>query len=204
MIVSLGPDDVVADRPFTARESSETDREALDRMLGRLRRHLADVVVPSTAPRRTDHVVDSDGSQHAIVVADVARATSPQTLVLVGFFGQARSGVDHAPIIDLEQSLMAGMGTEPGLVVYYNVFWTGTGWGNLVLFDGWDAEGRWARGDPRHVEAVRRSPAHYHSIRLHHGLVEGGLPGDAMVRLVRTRYLDYRDGDTWRAVREPA
>jgi hypothetical protein len=205
MSTTLRPDEVVTDRPFTAPSHGEEDRAILDRMLTRLRRHMAEVVVPSGDVRRDDRFTDpADGSQHSLIVADVARATAHRSLVVVGFFGQARMDVDHAPIVDLEQAIMADMGTEPGLVVYYNVHWPAEGWGNLVLFDDWTAKDRWGRDDPRHTEAVRRSPAHYHSIRLHHGIIDDGLPGEGTVRLVRTRYLDYRDRPAWRAVRELA
>ena len=91
----------------------------------------------------------------------------------VGFFGQARRQVDHTPIMEPEAALIADMPSTPGLVAYYNAFDPNDGWGNLVL------RGPRRRaclgGDPRHVEAVRRSPAHYHSIRLHHATAIGGL-----------------------------
>lgn len=203
-MITLAPDAVVADRPFTALEHSAADLRVMDRMLVRLRRHVAEVVVPSGSASRDDRLSDPDGSQLKIAIPAVAAALVPRDLVAVGFFGQARMDVDHAPIIDLEAALIADLAQEPGLLVYFNLFWPGVGWGNLVLFDGWEAKDRWGRDDPRHIESVRRSPAHYHSIRLHNGVVAGGLPGVGGIRLVRTRYLDYSGDRPWRAVRELA
>jgi len=203
-VITLSPSAVVPERPFTALEASAADLRVLDQMLVRLRRHVVEVVVPSGASSRDDRVTDPDGSQLKFVMPDVAGALAPRDLIAVGFFGQARMAVDHAPIVDLEAALIADMGRggEPGLLVYQNLFWPGVGWGNLVLFDSWEAKDRWGRDDPRHIEAVRRSPAHYHSIRLHNGVVPGGLFGAGGVRLVRTRYLDYSGERPWRAVRE--
>jgi hypothetical protein len=192
----------VPDRPFTAVELSVGDLRVMNQMLGRLRRHVAEVVRPSGDLRRDDRLTDPDGSQLKIVMPDVHAALEPRDLVAVGFFGQARMDVDHAPIVGLEAALIADIGRESGPVVYQNLFWPGVGWGNLVLFDGWQSKDQWGREDPRHVEAIRRSPAHYHSIRLHNGVVPGGLPGVDGVRLVRTRYLDYSGERPWRAVRD--
>jgi len=174
----------------------------MDQMLVRLRRHVAEVVAPSRAASRDDRVTDPDGSQLKIVMPYVRAALEPRDLVAVGFFGQARMDIDHAPIVGLEAALIADVSGDSGLLVYENLFWPGVGWGNLVLFDGWTSKDRWGRDDPRHVESIRRSPAHYHSIRLHNGVVPGGLPGDAGVRLVRTRYLDFSGDRPWRAIRE--
>jgi hypothetical protein len=201
-VIHLGPGEVVAGRPFTALDHTTTDLRVMDWMLARLRRYMAEVVVPSEAGARDDRVIEPDGSQLRLAIPDVTAALEPRDVVAVGFFGQARMSVDHSPIIDLESALVADVDRESGLLVYQNVFWPGVGWGNLVLFDGWAAKDRWGRDDPRHVESILRSPAHYHSIRLHNGVVPGGLPGDSGVRLVRTRYLDYDGERPWRAVRE--
>jgi hypothetical protein len=198
----LAPGAEVADRPFTALERTVEDLRVMDQMLVRLRRHVAEVVIPSGDGSRDDRLTDPDGSQLKIAIPDVREAIAPRDLVAVGFFGQARMGVDHAPIIDLESALIADLAAHPGLLVYQNLFWPGVGWGNLVLFDGWESKDRWGRDDPRHIDAVRRSPTHYHSIRLHNGTIAGGLPGLGGVLLVRTRYLDFSVDPPWRAVRE--
>jgi hypothetical protein len=201
-MITLAPDAILPDRPFTALEHTLDDLRVMNQMLAALRRHVADVVIPSAATNRDDRFVDPDsGGHYKIAIPDATRVTDPGDLVAVGFFGQARMDMDHRPIVDLENALIADLAADPGIVVYENLFWPSVGWGNLVLFGDWDAKDRWGRIDPRHAEAIRRSPTHYHSIRLHNGLVEGGLPGESGVRLVRTRYLDYSGDRPWRAVR---
>ena len=157
---------------------------------------------PATARRnRLDRVTDADASVHTIVLPRLSSALGTTDLFGVGFFGQARHQVDHAPIMELEAALIADMPSTPGLVAYYNAFDPTAGWGNLVLFEDHVVERAWG-GDPRHVEAVRRSPVHYHSIRLHHAKASGGLLGSGPIEITRTRYLDFADDPPWRAIRE--
>jgi hypothetical protein len=168
-------------------------------MWARLRRHTR--TVAADARDRTDRVTDADSSVHTIVLPDLSRALRADDLFAVGFFGQARSGVDHSPIMELEAGLIGGMSTTRGLVAYYNAFYPGAGWGNLVLFSDEVAERAWG-DDSRHVEAVRRSPDHYHSLRLHHAWAMGGLLGSGPISVIRTRYIDFDDDPPWRAIRQ--
>ncbi|HSL75908.1 MAG TPA: hypothetical protein VK867_03115 [Candidatus Limnocylindrales bacterium] len=206
----LAPGETVEDRPFASPSWTRTDEAILERMWARLRayagmfRELAGKA-PATARRsandRSDKLVDADGSVHTIVLPNVRRALRSDDLFAVGFFGQARTGVDHTPIMLLEAELIADMWRTEGLVAYYNAFYPEAGWGNLVLFADAAAEAAWG-GDRRHAEAVRRSPDHYHSIRLHHARASGGFLGTGSIEITRTRYLDYGAERPWRAVRE--
>jgi hypothetical protein len=208
-VIELGADELVPARPFTAPAWTTTDEAVLDRMWGRLRSHArtheAGRVPGYPAEReandRTDKIVDPDGSVHTIVVPHLPRALHSDDLFAVGFFGQARAGVDHAPIIELEAELISDMWRNDGLVAYYNAFYPEAGWGNLVLFADAETERAWG-DDRRHVVAVRRSPDHYHSIRLHHARALGGLLGSGPIRITRTRYLDFAGDRPWHAVRE--
>jgi hypothetical protein len=198
-VIRLGSDEVVAGRPFCAPDWTRKDSAVLRRMWARLRRHTRTVV--ADARDRSDRVTDDDSSVHTIVLPDLSRALRADDLFAVGFFGQARSGVDHSPIMELEGWLIADMSTTRGLVAYYNAYYPGAGWGNLVLFSDEVAERAWG-DDSRHVEAVRRSPDHYHSIRLHHAWAMGGLLGSGPISVIRTRYIDFDDDPPWRAIRQ--
>jgi hypothetical protein len=194
---------VIEDRPFTDPAATTQDMATMQRMLGRLRIHVAGLT--ARPARRDDRFVDeTDGAHHTIIVTDVARAGSSVPLTAVGFFGQARIDVDHSPIVELEQQLIAGMQGAGAPLVYHNVWWPGEGWGNLVLFASAEDEASWGRTNPLHIESVRRSPQHYHSIRLHIGVVPDGLAGSSPVRLLRTRLIDYGASPPWRAIREAA
>jgi hypothetical protein len=194
----LGATEVVPGRPFTEVKKGTADLAIMERMLARLRRHVRETVVDGRDTTFTD---PDDGGVHRIVVPDRTAVEAARDLAVVGFFGQARMDVDHTPIVDLEGALIADMAPGSGPLVYHNVFWPGEGWGNLVLFRDRAAKDAWG-DDPRHARAIARSPQHYHSIRLHNGVLPGGLLGDGHIRLTSTRYLDFSATPTWRAIRD--
>ncbi len=199
-MIHLAPDEVVPGRPFTAVELGALDLAIMGRMLARLRRHVRETLGPGSA-RRDDRFTDaSDGGIHRIVIPDSVALAARSDLAVVGFFGQARMDVDHTPIVDLEGALTGDMAPGSGPLVYDNVFWPGEGWGNLVLFRDRAAKDAWG-GDPRHAQAVARAPLHYHSIRLHNGVLPGGLTGEDDIRLTHTKYFDLSATPAWRAVR---
>ena len=198
-MIELGPSEHVAGRPFSTPDWTRKDSAVLSRMFSRLRTHAA--TYARDAGDRLDKLTEPDGSVHTIVLPDLERMRRVGDLFGVGFFGQARRNVDHTPIMELEAALIADMPRTAGLVAYYNAFDPDEGWGNLVLFEDAVAERAWG-GDPRHIDAVRRSATHYHSIRLHHALAAGGLLGSGPIEIIRTRYLDYAEDPPWRAVRE--
>lgn len=199
--MTLGRGEDVPDRPFADAGRSDADAAVMARMLERLRAHVAAVLPDPTAPAgRFDRFTDDLGGHHKIVLPALERAHRAGDLFAVGFFGQARADVDHGPIVALEGALIDDMPGTPGLVAYYNTFHPDAGWGNLVLFESEAAKDGWG-SDPRHAEAVRRSPTHYHSVRLHNARAIGGLRGTGGIELIRTRYLDFGGPTAWRATR---
>jgi hypothetical protein len=118
----------------------------------------------------------------------------------VGFFGQAREHVDHSPILDLEQDLVARASRFPGLLAYYNVRFADGQWGNLVLFAAQDDAER-VRSDPTHQEALARTAAHYRSVRLHRLGFPDGAVGEAPPTLESTLLIDFSEAPAWRAIR---
>lgn len=194
-MIQLAADEVVPGRPFTAAQESERDLETMNRMLTTLRRHVDGIRLDG--PSRAEY---RDEGEHLIVLPHPELIAVTSTLIAVGFFGQARASVDHQPIIDLEHRLIDDMPNDPGLVAYHNCHWPGAGWGNLVLFTDVGAKDGWGHDDD-HRRAVERSPDHYHSIRLHNGVLPGGLGGSDSIRLVATKYLEFGADGQWRAVR---
>jgi hypothetical protein len=198
--IELAPDVDLPDRPFTALARTADDLATLGRMLARQRRLVAEAEA-SADDRRDEHLTDAeDGGIHHIVLPSLAAARAAGDMATVGFFGQARLEVDHEPIVELEHALIASMTPADGVIAYHNVFWPGTGWGNLVVFRDQASRSGWGH-DPRHGDAVGRSPRHYHSIRLHIGALPGGIAADGAIELLRTRYLDMEEEPVWRAIR---
>ena len=151
------------------------------------------------APRWTDRA----GSTHWLVVPDWDRLARVAPATAIGFFGQAREDVDHAPIVALEHELLAQADKIDGLLAYHNVRFADGQWGNLVVFASAD-DPSGIRADARHVEAVARTHLHYRSLRLHVGTLETGALGEREPYLTRTLYLDFADDPPWRAVRDYA
>ncbi len=144
---------------------------------------------------------DGFGDEHLLVVPDPAALRSTRLAVAVGFFGQARDDVDHAPIVELERSVLERSSEFRGLLAYHNVrFAAAHQWGNLVVFTDHDAPAELAHDD-EHRRSIERTPRHYHSLRLHRYELPSGALGAEPLRWVRTTYLDFADDPPWRAVR---
>jgi hypothetical protein len=189
----LAPDAPVPGRPFADPARSDDDLAALAAIRAALvRRHAA-----GGGPGRW---VDAAGAEHWLVAPDWDALASTRPAVAVGFFGQARADVDHAPIVDLEHDILARAASFAGLLAYCNVRFADGQWGNLVLFADAGGPGHvW--GDAVHADAIARTPRHYHSLRLHRASLAGGLLGEDGLRLERTSYYDFASDPVWRAVR---
>jgi hypothetical protein len=196
-VIELAAAEPTPGRNFAHADHGRRDLAVMNRMLGRLRLHIEQVGADRAAGSRCDLFTDDEG-EHLIVLPHPDLLPITGELTAVGFFGQARSNIDHTPILDLEDALIEDMPSHAGLAAYYNVHWPDTGWGNLVLFVDDGAKDGWGH-DQRHFDSIELSPRHYHSIRLHNGGLPGGLPGAGVIHLVRTKYLDF--DRPWRAVR---
>lgn len=198
-ITRLKSTEFVDGKPFSDPHESEPDLELMRYMADRLR----SLVSRETANHITlDPLQEADDSRHRIFILDRSALLRPESLIAVGFFGQARPDVDHTPIMDIENELIAQLPDVPGLLTYYNLFQPGKGFGNLVLCADEAVNERW-RDQALHIRAVDEfAPKHYHSIRLHNGLMAGGLMSSQPLTLTRTKYFDFRGSATWRGLRE--
>ncbi len=189
---SLAADEEVPGRPFTRLERTLADLETLERMRAAVRRRLR--------AGRAAGTWEDNGDRHRLVAPTPSLLLEHGPVAAVGFFGQARSDVDHEPIVRLEDELLARARSFPALVSYHNVRFTGGQWGNLVTF--LDARGaREVGGDPTHREALARTAAHYHSVRLHRLHLADGPSGTLRAELVETLLLDFDCSPPWRGLR---
>lgn len=140
------------------------------------------------------------GESHWLVVPELNRLVESRPAFGVGFFGQAREEVDHAPILDLEQVLVARAARSPGMLAYYNVRFATGQWGNLVLFTTPEEAGR-VRSDPMHLDALERVADHYRSVRLHRLTFSAGALGESAPALESTLLIDFSETPAWRAIR---
>ena len=206
--MQLAPDEVVEGRPFTAPESTEQDAAVMRDMLALLRaRARGWLQSPPEGPGTLVRELDEAGCRTWIRVPDRQALLAADELTAVGFFGQAREDLDHARIHHLEERIVDTLELIAGVLSYFNLELPGNAasrrYGNLILCAAPDVPVRW-RAHALHRRAVELAPRHYHSARLHAGIVRSPLLGDAELVVLRTRYYDFDGEPAWLAVRYPA
>lgn len=191
-VVSLAPGEAVSGGEFTDPARSLDDLAALARIRASLvTRARSDVAGGAWTIA---------GESHWLVVPELRALAQSRAAFGVGFFGRARDHVDHSPIRDLEQDLLARAPLFPGLLAYYNVRFVTGQWGNLVVFAREDDPVR-VRSDPTHLDALARAADHYRSVRLHRLRFPDGAVGGERAALESTLLIDFSDTPPWRAVR---
>ena len=200
-VVQLARDTVVEGRPFAAPANTEQDTAVMQEMLARMR-GAAHSWLASPPPGSGALVFQFDATDRRtwIRVPDRAALLAAPELTTIGFFGQPRHDVDHAPIHELESAIVETLEEVPGVLSYFNLEVARGRFGNLVLCAAPDVPVRWHAHEV-HRLAVALAPSHYHSARLHNGTVRSRLVGDAELVVLRTRYYDFDSDPAWLAVR---
>jgi hypothetical protein len=195
----LAPWETAEGRGFTDPARTAVDLAALGVMLAAVRR-----VVGASAGRRPLVVEarEADGRRHRTIVCDDRRLRDGRDLRWVGFFGVKRRDVDATPLTVRDDELVREFPAHPGVLSYSSLELGDGDWGNLILLDGDEAREHWRAGE-RHAHAARElAPRHYTDVRLHQGVLPGGVGTGGPVVLCRTKYYDYREPAIWRAERE--
>jgi hypothetical protein len=203
----LGPDELLAERPFTNPENTEREAEIMRSMLEHERNlargwQAAGSEAPATVVSNEN---DTEGLRHLLVVPDTQALIDAADVTAIGFFGKAREGVDHQILFGLEEALIGRMQSygKVGLLSYYDVELAlpKGSYGNLILFSTPDVPKEWY-GDEVHRRAVEVSPGHYHTVRLHKGRVSGRVLEGGQLAIERTKYLDFERPDIWLGLRQ--
>lgn len=201
--VRLAPRETAAGRGFTDPARTDLDLVAVHVMLAEIRRQVARAATLPASPRPL--VLEGrerDGRAHRAVVCDERRLGDGRDLTWVGFFGAKRRDRDSTPLTVMDDELIREFPAHPGILSYSSLEFADGDWGNLILLDGDASAEQWRDGE-RHAYAVRElAPRHYTDVRLHRGVLPGGVRGAGKPILHRTKYYDYRAGVTWRAERE--
>jgi hypothetical protein len=199
---SLSAGELLADRPFTDPELSETDRGILTNVLERLRAELGDAEKLRDHPRPlVIFRFEPDGRKVRIVIGDAQGLTAERAIVVVGFLGTKRDGIDCAPLDEMDDELIAGFAGYPGVLSYCSMQQPSGNWANLVLLRDPADMDHWSTS-PRHAFAAKAmAPEYYLYIRLHNGWLEGGVLSQNPIVLHKTKYYDFREAIPWRAVR---
>jgi hypothetical protein len=201
--VRLAPRETAVGRGFTDPAQTTPDLVAVRRMLDEIRRQVAGVEALPAGPRPL--VLDgreADGRAHRAIVCDERRLGDGRDLAWVGFFAVKRRDRDSAPLTQRDDELIREFPGHPGILSYSSLELADGDWGNLILLAGNEAREHW-RLSERHADAARElAPRHYTDLRLHQGILPGGVRAGRAPILRRTKYYDYRANATWRAERE--
>ena len=85
----------------------------------------------------------------------------------------------RAPLTAMDDELIGEFPAHPGVLSYSSLELDDGDWGNLILLDGDGARQRWREGE-RHAYAARElAPRHYTDVRLHQGVLPGGVGAGA-------------------------
>ncbi len=204
--VLLGPADLIESRPFVHPDHNPADLAALAAMAARLRQVLLESgAAELMTPGQIYELRTPEGRRLRVVVSQPDGLRGSGDLPLVGFFGHRRPVVPPDVIADkdaIDLELIAEFPQHPGVLAYCSMALDDADYGNLVLMAQAETRDRWSTS-ARHAYASRViAPQYYATVRLHNGLLPGGLVSGRAPVLLRTKYYDYRDDWHWAAVRE--
>ena len=204
--IELGPADRDDSRPFAYPEHNTGDLAALAIMAATLGRLLKEDEAAHT-PYRTHELRSPQGRRLRVIVNQPHELHTTCDLPLVGFFGHRRPVVADQLIMDkdaVDLELIAEFPGHPDVLAYCSMALDDSDYGNLVVMGRPEANAQWST-NARHAYASRViAPQYYTSVRLHNGLLPGGLYSGQSPVLVRTKYYDFRDDWHWSAVRQYA
>jgi hypothetical protein len=201
--IRLGGADIVAGRPFTHPDQNATDLAHLKYMIGKLG-HLLSLpgVIPAQPRPYVLFLEETGGRRHRVALARPKELLICPKLAVVGFCGDKRPESDRTPLDMADAELLVEFMDHPHLLSYSSLEVEDGNYRNLVLFSHPQGIGHWAVS-LKHTYAVQvLSPAYYQHIRLHNGVLPGGLRSSHELTLTRTKYYDYSDQTLWWAVRD--
>jgi hypothetical protein len=201
--IRLDWSDILPDRPFTNPDQNAEDLAYLHYMAATLRHLLTQPELIPAQPRPyVLYVEEAGGRRHRIAIARPEELLLLDELAVVGFCGNKWPEADRAPMDAVDAELLDEFMLHPHLLSYCSLEVDGGNWRNLVLFSHAQGIGHWAISMKHAYAAQELSPAYYRNIRLHNGVLPGGLMSGHEIVLTRTKYYDYQDQSLWWAVRE--
>jgi hypothetical protein len=134
------------------------------------------------------------------VICDPVRIRDQQRVCVVGFFGNRRTDLPFERMDDIDVRLLDEFRSYPGILSYSSMELADDYWANLVVHVEPDDRDVW-RTNSAHRHAVEMSPRLYSSVRIYNGHLPGGVAGSRAVEIDSTKYWDYEDEPTWKAIR---
>ena len=201
--IRLDWSDLVPDRPFTNPDHNVEDLVHLQYMIEKLRQLLSQAEAIPAEPRPyVLYLAEVGGRRHRIAIARPKELLSRDELAVVGFCGNKWPEADRAPLDRVDTELVDEFRQHPHLLSYSSLEVEDGNWRNLVLFGHPQGIGQWAISLKHAAAAQTLAPQYYRNVRLHNGVLPGGLISGNEINLSRTKYYDYQDQTLWWAVRE--
>lgn len=200
MTIELGAEDMFPDRPFTSPQRYTTDVRALHYLLHDLKCLIDAERVPISPHAPIEW--EANGLGRRVIVCDYANLTSPhKELCFVGFFGERHQDRSTEALESANAEIVLEFRNYPGILSYSSMELYDGNWANLVVHDLPAARENW-RASERHADAANRlSPDFYRNVRIHNGIIAGGLNGGGEPVINTTKYWDYQAVPVWQAVR---
>ncbi|MGH2522820.1 MAG: hypothetical protein ACRDH2_09995 [Anaerolineales bacterium] len=203
--IRLEQTELVVGRSFTNLDQNIGDVATIAQMIHRLRLLLGEPSALPAEPRPLLlHLQEADGRLHRIVSCQPDGLRSRADLTWVGFFGQKRPELDPAPLDAMDKELMGELARYPGILSYSSLQLAAGNWGNLVLLASPEVKEHWRTSERHAYAAQEMAPRYYLAIRLHSGVLPGGLLSGQPAVIIRTKYYDFQTHEVWRALRELA
>lgn len=193
--VALGVLDSVPGRPFTDVSLNVDDRRSMVYIARRLHEQLngPDDIPDSPRPLQLAFA-GPNGRRLRVILNNAAPLDSGRDLALVGFFAQKRFNADRTVIDGVDVALQGEFQSYPQVVCYCTLQLEDGNFGNLVVLEDDAGREHWRESAHHQYAVAELAPNYYASLRLHNGVMRGGLKSEPDIHLVRTKYYDYRDG----------
>ena len=199
--IELSSGQAVDDRPFTDIAHNPDDLGAMQRILASLGMLVSQPLAWPEPPQQLIIRGDNDGKVVRVVVSQRNVLAGDAPRFVVGFFGHRRPGLDTTILNAVDDDLIHEFPLQPGVLSYSSFELDDGNYVNVVLMDGPEARDHW-RTSSRHTYAARDlAPEFYVHIRLQNAVLPRGLAHPEELRLVATKYYDYREAPPWRARR---
>lgn len=201
--VQLSPLEIVPDRLFAGPEHSLADANLVDYMRMRLIGVLREANIGPNDPLSREMYIQSlpeDGARlHRIVILSRELLQTASELTFVGFFGHKRGDANAAIMQDVDTELLKEFLDHTYVLSYSSLELPDGNWANMVLLQHADGIEHW-RASQKHAYAARElAPQYYRSIRLHNGVLPGGLASRPI--LLSTKYYQFEHSGWWQAIR---
>jgi hypothetical protein len=200
-VMTLGPDEVVRDRPFTHPRHIQGDVNTLRHMVDQLALFLEQYGGDKPEHPVLAHRPDRRSWAYRLLIARPGPLSGPGPLSIVGFLGQRLAEADVAAANEFDKILLEEIPEYPGLLSYSTMALVSGNYSNLVVFSDPRVKEQWSQSKA-HAQAVRKlAPDYYSSVSLYNGLLPRGIHNSNALRLTRIKYFDYQSEPRWRAVR---